>query len=115
MSDEETRMAEAGEGGDDAAMIQHTTAGEFFRHFEKAAKINLKRNVSPEKTAIRVVSQEREENESVRAYLDADDRALHETLAKAVDEPEVDEPEAGSKSSTLSMIAACLVSGSWTT
>lgn len=100
ISDEEARMAEAGEGGDDAAMVQHTTAGEFFRHFERAAKINLKRSVTPEKTAIRIVSQEREESESVRAYLDADDRALYEALAKAIDEPETDEPGVESKSNS---------------
>jgi hypothetical protein len=40
LSDEEARMAAAGEGGDDVAMMQHTTAGEFFRHFENATKLN---------------------------------------------------------------------------
>jgi hypothetical protein len=30
LSDEEARMAAAGEGGDDVAMMQHTTAGESF-------------------------------------------------------------------------------------
>jgi hypothetical protein len=89
LSDEEARIAEAGEGGDDAAMMQHTTAGEFFRYFERSARINLKR-MTHEETPIRVVSQEKEENGSVRAYLDADDRALHETLAREVDEPEIE-------------------------
>ena len=39
------------------------------------------------------MSREGEENESVKAYLaylDADDRSLHEALAKAVEEPEVE-------------------------
>ena len=44
------------------------------------------------------MSQKREENENVRAYLDADDRALHEALAKAVVEPEIDESESKSSS-----------------
>jgi hypothetical protein len=90
LSDEEARMAQAGEGGDDAAMMQHITAGEFFCHFERAASVNLKRSASSEEKSIRLVPQEREECESVKAYLDADDRSLHEMLVRAVEEPEVE-------------------------
>jgi hypothetical protein len=66
LDDEEARMAEAGEGGDDAAMIQHTTAGEFFRHFERAAKVNLQRGAASEESSVRIVSREGEESERVK-------------------------------------------------
>ena len=83
MSDEEARMAAAGEGGDDAAMMQNTTAGEFFRHLETKAKVN---KGLPAKTKPDQISLRREETEDVRAYLDADDRFLHEALAGAVED-----------------------------
>ena len=102
LSDEESRLAEAGEGGDDAAMLQHTTAGEFFRHFENAARVNKAR---PSKTNPKQVALVEEEKENVGAcldavdqadriivktYLDVDDRALHRTLERAVDVAEAE-------------------------
>jgi hypothetical protein len=85
LSDEETRLAEAGEGGDDAAMMQHITAGEFFRHFEKTAKMNKGLRAQSDPV---IVSREGEEKENVKAYLDADDRSLHQALERAVNEVE---------------------------
>ena len=82
LNDEEARMAEAGEGGDDAAMMQHTTAGEFFRHFENVARSNEGRRASSDPNQVSLIG---EENWKVRAYLDADDRLLHRTLERAVD------------------------------
>jgi len=81
LSDEEARMAEAGEGGDDAAMIHHTTAGEFFRYFENAARVNNSLQAKQDPKQMSVMG---EEEESVKAYLDADDRLLHQALERAV-------------------------------
>ncbi len=89
LSDEEARMAAAGEGGDDSAMM-HCTAAEFFRHFERA-KVNLKRAKSPSEPVSIVREGEvakEEEKENVYTYLDPDDRSLHQALARAVDETE---------------------------
>jgi transposase InsO family protein len=89
LSDEEAHLAEAGEGGDDAAMMQHITAGEFFRHFENAAKVNKALRAQPDPSQLSLVGEERAD---VGAYLDADDRQLHQTLAWAVEESEVSTP-----------------------
>ena len=87
LSDEESRMAEAGEGGDDAAMFQFCTAAEFFRHWETAT-INLNRNKeSTESSPVRV-SAEEGEKEPRKIFLDVDDRSLHEVLSRAVEESE---------------------------
>ena len=90
LSDEEARMAAAGEGGDDSAMM-NCTAAEFFRHFEKA-RVNLKRGAESQVQPVSLVREEEmikgEEKENVCTYLDPDDRSLHQALSRAVDEPE---------------------------
>ena len=92
LSDEEARMAIAGEGGDDTAMLQHTTGAEFFRRFEKAS-VNFKRmSAESPSTPVSLVKEDEmigeEEKENVCTYLDPDDRSLHQALARAVDVPE---------------------------
>jgi hypothetical protein len=87
LDDEEARIAAAGEGGEDRAMIQLTTAGEFFLHFDSVAKLNFKKSTADS------VSVEEEGRENVRvSYLDVDDKALHDVLAHAVEEELTNSP-----------------------